>query len=104
MPTTCSIACSSVRPCSCTRESQVRKSRACPSAASSVLSRWSSTPSSDAAGLAQKDGQQRRRQLYGALWVALEFQTWRALVRQQGFEDEEVIGLMVGMVRCLMRT
>jgi len=56
-----------------------------------------------AAGLEQGDGQ-RHKQLYGALWVALEFQTWRALVRQQGFEDEEVIELMVGMVRCLMRT
>jgi hypothetical protein len=32
--------------------------------------------------------------------MALEFQTWRALVRQQGFEDDEVIELMVGMVRC----
>ena len=57
-----------------------------------------------AAGLEQRDGQQRRRQLYGALWVALEFQTWRALVRQQGFEDEEVVELMVRMMRCLMRT
>jgi AcrR family transcriptional regulator len=57
-----------------------------------------------AAGWEQGYGQQRRRQLYGALWVALEFQTWRALVRQQGFEDEDVVELMVGMVRCLMRT
>jgi AcrR family transcriptional regulator len=56
-----------------------------------------------AAGWKQADGQ-RDKQLYGALWVALEFQTWRALVRQQGFEDGEVIELMVGMVRCLMRT
>ena len=56
-----------------------------------------------AAGWEQGDGQHHRL-LYGALWVALEFQTWRALVRQQGFEDDEVIELMVGMVRCLMRT
>jgi AcrR family transcriptional regulator len=56
-----------------------------------------------AAGWEEGDGQ-RHKQLYGALWVALEFQTWRALVRQQGFDDEEVIELMVGMVRCLMRT
>jgi AcrR family transcriptional regulator len=53
--------------------------------------------------LEQGDGQ-RHKQLYGALWVALEFQTWHTLVREQGFEDEEVIELMVGMVRCLMRT
>jgi AcrR family transcriptional regulator len=57
-----------------------------------------------AAGWTQGDGQQRHKQLYGALWVALEFQTWHTLVRQQGFEDEEIIELMVGMVRCLMRT
>ena len=56
-----------------------------------------------ASGWKEGDGQ-HHKQLYGALWVALEFQTWRALVRQQGFEDEEVIELMVGMVRCLMRT
>jgi hypothetical protein len=42
--------------------------------------------------------------LYGALWVSLEFQTWHTLVRQQAFEDEEVVELMVGMVQCLMRT
>jgi AcrR family transcriptional regulator len=42
-----------------------------------------------------------KKKVYGALWVALEFQTWRALVRQEGFEDEEVIEVMVGMVRCL---
>ena len=54
-------------------------------------------------GWKEGDGQ-RHKQLYGALWIALEFQTWHTLVRQQGFEDEEVIELMVGMVRCLMRT
>src|ERR687894_47757 len=54
-----------------------------------------------AAGWAQGDGL-RRKLLYGALWMALEFQTWRTLVREQGFEDDEVIELMVGMVRCAM--
>ena len=56
-----------------------------------------------AAGWKQGDGQ-RHKLLYGALWMGLDFQTWHTLVRQQGFEDEEVIELMVGMVRCLMRT
>jgi AcrR family transcriptional regulator len=56
-----------------------------------------------AAGWEQGDGQ-RHKLLYGALWMGLDFQTWHTLVRQQGFEDEEVIELMVGMVRCLMRT
>ena len=51
--------------------------------------------------LEQGDGQ-RHKLLYGALWMGLEFQTWHTLVREQGFEDEEVVELMVGMVRCLM--
>jgi len=55
-----------------------------------------------AAAWEQGNGQLRRKLLYGGLWMALEFQTWHALVRQQGFEDDEVIELMVGMVRCLI--
>ena len=47
-------------------------------------------------------GDQRHKLLVGALWLALDFQTWRTLVRQQGFEDEEAIELMVRMVRCAM--
>ena len=50
----------------------------------------------------QRGGQLRHKPLYGALWMALEFQTWHTLVRRQGFEDEEVIELMVGLVRCSM--
>jgi AcrR family transcriptional regulator len=56
-----------------------------------------------AAGWEHGDGQPHKL-LYGALWVSLEFQTWHTLVRQQAFEDEEVVELMVGMVQCLMRT
>ncbi len=54
-----------------------------------------------AAGWEQRDGQ-RHKLLYGVLWMALEFQTWHTLVRQQGFDDDESIELMVSMVRCLM--
>jgi AcrR family transcriptional regulator len=56
-----------------------------------------------AAGWEQGDGQHHKL-LYGALWMSLDFQTWRTLVRHQGFEDEEVTELMVGMVRCMMHT
>ena len=56
-----------------------------------------------AAGWEHGDGQPHKL-LYGALWVSLEFQTWHTLVRQQAFEDEEGVELMVGMVQCLMRT
>jgi len=55
-----------------------------------------------AAGWEQGDKQRRKRLLYGALWIALEFQTWHTLGRQQGFDDDESIELMVSMVRCLM--
>ena len=55
-----------------------------------------------AAGWERGDVRHRERLLYGALWVALEFQTWHTLARQQGFDDEESIELMVSMVRCLM--
>jgi AcrR family transcriptional regulator len=54
-----------------------------------------------AAGWEQGDGQ-RHRLLYGVLWMSLDFQTWHTLVRQQAFDDQEVIELMVGLVRCLL--
>ena len=44
--------------------------------------------------------QRRKRLLCGGLWVALEFQTWQTLARQQGFDDEESIELMASMIRC----
>ena len=53
-------------------------------------------------GWEQGDKQRRKRLLYGALWMALEFQTWHTLARQQGFANDEMVELMVGMVRCLM--
>jgi AcrR family transcriptional regulator len=55
-----------------------------------------------AAGWEQGNEQRGKRLLYGALWMSLEFQTWHTLARQQGFDDDESIDLMVSMVRCLM--
>ena len=46
---------------------------------------------------------QELKRLLGALGHALEFWTWRSLVREQGLTEEEAIELMVGMVRCAMR-
>jgi AcrR family transcriptional regulator len=40
--------------------------------------------------------------LLGALGHALDFQTWRSLVRQQGLGDEQAVELMAKMVRCSM--
>jgi AcrR family transcriptional regulator len=55
-----------------------------------------------AAGWEQGNEQRGKRLLYGALWMSLEFQTWHTLARQQRFDDDESIDLMVSMVRCLM--
>jgi AcrR family transcriptional regulator len=52
----------------------------------------------------ERGDRQRHKQLYGALWMILDFQMWHTLVTQQEFEDEEVIELVVGMMQCLMRT
>jgi hypothetical protein len=35
-----------------------------------------------------------------AIGLALDFQTWGAMVRTQSLSDEQAIELMVGMVRC----
>ena len=65
------------------------------------IKHWERMRDALAAGWEHGDGQ-RHKMLYGALWMSLEFQTWHTLVRQQGFEDDEIIELMVGMMRCAM--
>jgi AcrR family transcriptional regulator len=47
---------------------------------------------------------ERGEALLAAIGLALDFQTWRTLVRQQGLEEDRAVELMVGMVRCLMHT
>ena len=46
----------------------------------------------------------RREALLAAIALALDLQTWRTLVRQQELSQDRAVGLMVGMVCCLMRT
>jgi AcrR family transcriptional regulator len=38
--------------------------------------------------------------VFGAIGVALDFQSWRTMVRRQGMPDEQAVELMAGMVRC----
>jgi AcrR family transcriptional regulator len=38
--------------------------------------------------------------LIGAIGLALHFQTWRTLVRQEDLTDEQAIELVVGLVKC----
>jgi AcrR family transcriptional regulator len=47
---------------------------------------------------------ERHEALLAAIALALELQTWRTLVRQQGLDEDRTIEMMIGMVRCLMRT
>jgi AcrR family transcriptional regulator len=47
---------------------------------------------------------ERHEELLGAVALAQNFQTWRTLVRQQELSQDRAVELMVGMVRCLMRT
>jgi AcrR family transcriptional regulator len=47
---------------------------------------------------------ERHEALLAAVALALDFQTWRTLVRQQELSQDRAVGLMVGMVRCLMST
>ncbi len=57
-----------------------------------------------AAGWESSEGRPCEKQLHGGLWIALEFQTWHTLVRQQGLDDDEAVELMSGMLRCLLPT
>jgi len=40
-------------------------------------------------------GGERREALLGAVTLALDFRTWRTLVRRQGLSDERAVELMV---------
>ncbi len=46
---------------------------------------------------------EQHEELVAAIALALDLQTWRTLVRQRGLDDDRAVGLMVGMVRCVMR-
>ena len=48
-------------------------------------------------------GDERLALLLATIGHALDFQTWRSFVRQQGSSDEQAVEAMVGMVRCLTR-
>ena len=48
-------------------------------------------------------GDERLALLLATLGHALDFQTWRSLVRQQGLSDAQAVEAMAGMVRCLTR-
>ena len=56
------------------------------------------------AGWEVPDEEASEKLLGATIGVALDFQTWRTMVREQCLSDEEAIEVMAGMVRCLMCT
>ena len=63
-----------------------------------IFLHWERMKETLAAGWGPSEGTPRL--LLAAIGFALDFQTWRSLVRQQGLDDEQAIELMVDMVRC----
>lgn len=48
-----------------------------------------------------QENAETRTQIRAAIGHAIDFVTWRSLVRQQGLEDTQAVQVMVAMVRCL---
>lgn len=46
---------------------------------------------------------EKRELLLSAIGHALDFGTWRSLVREQGLSEEQAVGMIACMVRCSMR-
>ncbi len=63
-----------------------------------IFLHWERMKETLAAGWEASD--ESSRLLLGAIGLALDFRTWRAMVRTQDLSDEQAIELMVGMVRC----
>lgn len=68
--------------------------------AAPYLERWDQMR--EALGAGWEAPTNKRQLLEAALGHALDFQTWRSLVRQQGLADKQAIELLLGMVRSLI--
>ncbi len=68
-----------------------------------LLRHWEAMGDTVAGAFEARSGE-RHEALVAAIALALDLNTWRTLVHQQGLDDDRAVGLMVGMVRCLMRT
>ena len=60
---------------------------------------WERMQRALAAGWETRDGRARPL-LPGAIGLALDFQSWRTMVRKQGMTDEQAVELMARTVRC----
>ena len=69
-----------------------------------MAARWERMREVLCVGWEVPDGASEKKLLGATIGVALDFQTWRTMVREQCLSDEEAIEVMARMVRCLMRT
>ena len=69
-----------------------------------MAARWERMREVLCVGWEVPDGASEKKLLGATIGVALDFQTWRTMVREQSLSDEEAIEVMARMVRCLMRT
>jgi AcrR family transcriptional regulator len=65
-----------------------------------ITAHWERMKETLASGWQASDGASRPL-LVGAIGLALDFNTWRTMVRQQGFTDEQAVELMTSTVRCV---
>ncbi len=64
-----------------------------------IFGHWERMRRTLAAGWETHNGHSQQL-LLAAIGIALDFQSWRTMVRKQGLTDEQAIDLVVGMVRC----
>ena len=70
-----------------------------------MAARWERMREVLCVGWEVPDGASEKKLLGATIGVALDFRTWRTMVREQGLSEEEAIEVMARMVRCcLMRT
>ena len=66
-----------------------------------MAARWERMREVLCVGWEVPDGASEKKLLGATIGVALDFQTWRTMVREQCLSDEEAIEVMARMVRCV---
>ena len=66
-----------------------------------IFAHWERMKETLAVGWESADGPSQP--LLGTIGLALDFQTWKTMVRKQGLGDEQALELMVRMVQCAPR-
>ena len=67
-----------------------------------IIEHWERMHKALAVGWKTHNGQSEPL-LFGAIGLALDFQSWRTIVRKQGITDEQAVELMVRIVLCVTR-